>query len=103
MDTNVCHPDYYRIVERRDGEWFLKFGELFYSKLPFAVDMNDFELLYGISKQQVAVELFRLNSGQSGYYLADLRNKQYYYCGTEPEGVKLQLRSLGIGRDDPIE
>ncbi|MEH1788858.1 MAG: hypothetical protein V7L23_25580 [Nostoc sp.] len=102
-DTNVYHPDYYRVLERRDGKWFLKLGELFYSKLPFAVDMNDFKLLYGISKQQVAIELFRINGGISGYYLADLRQKKYYYCGAEVEGVKTKLRSLGIGREDPME
>ena len=25
------------------------------------------------------------------------------YCGTELEGVKAKLRSLGIGREDPTE
>ncbi|MEH2331011.1 hypothetical protein [Nostoc sp.] len=47
--------------------------------------------------------LFRLEPVKAGYYLADLRHKRFYYCRTEPEGVKLQLRSLGIGRDDPME
>ncbi len=65
--------------------------------------MSDLELLYGISKQEVAVNLRKINGGEAGYYLADLRNKKYYYCGTEPEGVRAKLRSLGIGRDDPME
>ena len=102
-NTSVYHPDYYRIVERVSNGWLIKKGELFYTTLPFAVDMSDFELLYGISKQQVAVNLRKINGGEAGYYLADLRNKKYYYCGTEPEGVRVKLRSLGIGRDDPME
>ncbi|KYC36331.1 hypothetical protein WA1_42170 [Scytonema hofmannii PCC 7110] len=58
-------------------------------------------MLYGISKQQVVIELFRINGGKPGYYLADLRhNKQYYYCGTEPQDVKSKLLFLGIGRED---
>ncbi|RAM50047.1 MAG: hypothetical protein C6Y22_19900 [Hapalosiphonaceae cyanobacterium JJU2] len=102
MDTNVYHPDYYRVIERVLGGWLFKKGELFHRNLPFAVDMNDFELLYGISKQQIAIELRKINGGKAGYYLADLRNKKYYYCGTEVAGVKGQLLDLGIGREDPI-
>lgn len=96
-NTTVYTPDYYRVLERRGGKWFLKIGKLFYSKLPFVVDLNDFELLYGVTKEQVAIELFRINGGRDGYYLANLRKKQYYYCGTEPEGVKSKLLELGIG------
>lgn len=102
-DTNIYHPDYYCLVERVPAGWLFNKGELFYTSLPFAVDMNDFELLYDISKLQVAIELRKINSDKAGYYLADLRNKKYYYCGTEVEEVKAKLRSLGIGRDDPVE
>ncbi|MBO3462052.1 MAG: hypothetical protein KME33_29790 [Aetokthonos hydrillicola CCALA 1050] len=60
--------------------------------------------MYDISPQQVAIELFRINGGKSGYYLADLRSqKKYYYCGNEPESVKLKLLELGIGRVSPLE
>lgn len=93
----VIHPDYIRIVERKPGGWLLKTGKMFYKRLPITVDFQDFELLYGISKQQVITELFRINGGASGYYLADLRHKQYYYCGLSAEDVKTKLRLLGIG------
>jgi hypothetical protein len=59
--------------------------------------------MYGTTKKKVVIELFRINGGKPGYYLADLRNKQYYYCGTEPEDITAQLQSLGIGRPDPME
>lgn len=101
MDTNIYHPDYYRVIERIPGGWLFKKGELFHKTLPISVDFNDFELLYGISKRQIIVELLRLEEGKVGYYLANLRKKQYYYCGTEPKEVKQKLRELGIGRDDP--
>ncbi|MCC5640644.1 hypothetical protein LC593_33395 [Nostoc sp. CHAB 5844] len=101
-DTNIYIPDYYRVIERVPGGWHFKEGELFHKRLPISIDFNDFELLYGINKQQVAAELFYLERGKAGYYLANLRQKKYYYCGTEPQGVKLKLRSLGIGRDDPM-
>ncbi|MEG3841693.1 hypothetical protein [Microcoleus sp. herbarium14] len=97
-NTVVICPDYIRILERKLGGWALKKGDIFYNPLPFAVDFQDFELHYGISKQQVVTELFRLNGGKVGYYLADLRHKQYYYCGKSFEDVKTMLVQMGIGR-----
>ncbi|BDA75786.1 hypothetical protein RIVM261_082930 [Rivularia sp. IAM M-261] len=48
-------------------------------------------LLYGISEKQLISELFHVANGEAGYYLADLRHKQYYYCGTEPKSVKAKI------------
>ena len=97
-DPTVIHPDYIRIVERCSGGWLIKTGRLFYRALPIAVDFQDFEFLYGISKRQLAIELFCINGGLLGYYVADLRHKKYYYCGKALEDVKATLLNLGIGR-----
>jgi hypothetical protein len=103
-DSKVTHPDYIRILERKPDGWVIKKGRLFYKRLPIAsVDMNDLKLMYGISEQQILVELFRINGGKVGFYLADLRHKQYYYCGLTIDEVKTKLRELGIGRNDPFE
>ena len=96
-------PHYYRIVECREGRWFFKKTTRFYNLLPIAVDFQDLELLYGISKQQIVNEMFRMKEGQTGFYLANLRHKRYYYCGIDVADIKAMLRSLGIGRDDPID
>ncbi len=101
--TSVYLPDYYRVFERVVGGWLMKPCRFFFRYRQTADD-DDLKLLYDISPQQVAIELFRLNGGVSGYYLADLRtNKKYYYCGQSPEDVKLKLLELGIGRVDPVE
>ncbi|WP_414623852.1 hypothetical protein [Calothrix sp. CCY 0018] len=57
---------------------------------------------FGTSMKKVAVELFRINGGKQGYYIANILDKKYYYCGVEWEDVKLKLRELGIGRPDPM-
>ncbi|AHJ28613.1 hypothetical protein NSP_22810 [Nodularia spumigena CCY9414] len=54
-----------------------------------------------MTKIKVLVELFRVNGGKAGLYLADIRDKKYYYCGQKWEDVKGLLRELGIGRDEP--
>ena len=72
--------------------------------MPIATsDLEDTQLLYGISKEQIITELFRVNGGKLGYYLADLRHKRYYYCGQDWEDVRATLLQLGIGRSDPTE
>lgn len=104
MDTTVYLPDYYRIFERIPSGWLMKPCHFFYRYKISNIDDNDLQSLYNISPQQVAIELFRINGGKAGYYLASLRNpKKYYYCGDKPESVKAKLLELGIGRSDPLE
>ena len=101
-NSSIIYPDYFRIVEQRMGRWFFIKGTMFYKRLPLATsDLEDTQLLYSISKEQIIAELFRINGGKPGYYLADLRHKKYHYCGIEWENVRVTLRGLGIGRDDP--
>jgi hypothetical protein len=102
-NSSIIYPDFFRIVERKPNGWLIKKGSVFYKRLPIATsDMADTQLLYGISSEQIITELFRVNGGKLGYYLADLRHRRYYYCGLEWENVKTMLRNLGIGRDDPM-
>jgi hypothetical protein len=100
-EDDIIHPDYIRLIERKIGGWLFKRSKVFYGKRQITVDSEDYELLYGISKPQVVVELFRINAGKAGYYLADLRHKKYYYCGEDVKDVKTMLLNIGIGRPDP--
>lgn len=61
------------------------------------------ERQYGLTEEQVIIELLGINGGEPGYYLANLRNKKYYYCGLLWSDVKTTLQELGIGRADPLE
>jgi hypothetical protein len=100
----VVHPIEYRIIERKitpeKSYWHFMRGRVFYNPLNLPNE-GDIEFMFGTSKKKVAIELFRLNGGKPGYYLADLKAKKYYYCGEDWESVSNQMRSLGIGRDDP--
>jgi hypothetical protein len=101
----IVHPIKYRIIERKitpeKSYWHFLKGKGFYNPLNLPSE-GDIEFMFGTTKKDVVLELFRVNGGKPGYYLADLRNKEYYYCGIVPEDIKKQLRSLGIGREDPI-
>jgi len=64
---------------------------------------NGIEQQFGLTAEQVIIELFRIDAGRQGYYLANLKDQRYYYCGSNIEDVKNTLQSLGIGRADPFE
>ena len=100
--TDIIYPSHYRIFECKSGRWNIKNVEVFYGNTNSALDRNDIVSLYGISEQSAVFELFRINGGKTGYYLANLRDKKYYYCGLGLESIKTTLQKLGIGKSDPI-
>lgn len=80
--ASVVYPVYIRIVYRRAGEWhFLKdepFVNLF--NCPW-LEQKDLFSAFETSMKHVSMELFRINAGKGSYYLADIKEKKYYYCG----------------------
>jgi hypothetical protein len=101
--TIIANPVYYRIIQRRGNGWAFKEGEPFINlfNMPL-LSQPDLFTAFGTSMKKVAIELFRINGGKQGYYIADIKDNKYYYCGSEWKDVKLKLIELGIGRPDPI-
>lgn len=103
-DATIIYPSYFRIFECRTGRWFIKNPELFVSSAKKKNSLpQEICAIYGITEQQVVIELFRINGGNNGFYLANLRDKKYYYCGLQREDMKKKLLELGIGRKSPID
>jgi hypothetical protein len=102
-NNTIVRPVYYRIIQRRGNGWAFKEGEPFINwfNMPL-LSQNDLFTAFDTSMKKVAIELFRINGGKQGYYIADIKDKKYYYCGSEWEDVKTKLRELGIGRPDPM-
>ncbi|MEH1908063.1 hypothetical protein [Nostoc sp.] len=100
----IIHPIKYRIIERKitpeKSYWHFIRGKTFYNPLNLPNE-GDIEFMFGTTKKKVVVELFRINGGKIGYYLVNLLEKKYYYCGQDWASVKAKLRELGIGRDEP--
>ena len=99
----IVRPIYYRIIERRGKIWAFKEGETFVNWFNAPdLDMEDLFALFDTSMEKIAAELRRINGALNGYYIANILDKKYYYCGSEWEDVKLKLRELGIGRTSVI-
>lgn len=103
-NASVVMPVYYQVALRQGTQWAFIHGETFYN--PFNLPRFSIEDIFrgfGTSMTKVAREFFKINSGKSGYYLANILEKKYYYCGQYPQDVKAKLMELGIGRRDPFE
>ena len=100
--SKIVHPAYFQIVKREGTAWYFRYGKVFYRGKNTTMEIEHREQEYGLTKEKIAIELFRINAGRAGYYLVDLKDRKYYYCGLELEDVKNVLQSLGIGRPDPV-
>jgi hypothetical protein len=101
--TSIIHPLHYLIVKREGTTWYFKPGDsVFYNPKNVPVNLVLEERLhrFGLSPQKIMIELFRINGGKPGFYLVNLRDKQYYYCGAELQDVNDCLHGLGIGSAD---
>lgn len=97
-------PYHYRVYEREGTRWFVRDAtRVFYNATNQLLDLQNVEQQFGLTVEQVLIDLFRVNGGKSGFYLANLKDRKYYYCGLAWEDVKTTLRTLGIGQADPLE
>ncbi|MBD2772250.1 hypothetical protein [Iningainema tapete] len=102
-NTSVVMPVYYQVALRQGTQWAFIHGETFYN--PFNLprfSIQDTFIGFGTSMTKVAREFFKINGGKEGYYLANIMDKKYYYCGKYPLDVKVKLIELGIGKPDPF-
>jgi hypothetical protein len=102
-NSMIVYPVNYKIAERKKNGWLFHGTAIFYREASGEVDLNDIQSLWGISYRQLAIALLVINGGREGYYLADLRDKKYWYCGDRIENVQAKLHELGSGRPDPFE
>lgn len=102
MDT-IISPIYYQIVyyDNAKGEWIFESNDansVFYKPQDIPLPTTDqLFKLYGLTKVQVMLEIFRLNRARTGYYLVNLKDKDVYYCGSW-SNVRETFLELGVGR-----
>lgn len=101
--SSIVMPFHYQVYEREGVKWFVKDkGSVFYNATSAHMQLEHIAYQFGLTEQQVVIELFRINGGLPGYYLANLKDRKYYYCGVAWENIKQTLQNLGIGRADPV-
>jgi hypothetical protein len=100
----IVRPIYYQIIQRRSKIWAFREGKTFVNLFNTPdLEMEDLFRLFDTSMEKIAAELRLINGAKNGYYIANILDRKYYYCGTEWHDVKVKLRELGITRPDPME
>ncbi len=100
--NEIAMPIHLLRVRKEGHKWFfVQLREVFYNPTGKPVKLKDRWLNYGLTKDKIRIELFRLKAGRDGHYLVDMREKKYYYCGLEYSQFKAKLLDLGIGRREP--
>jgi hypothetical protein len=99
----IVYPVHYRLVVRRRDSWYFTKGDVFVNLFNIPVlEQKDLFACFGTNMKEVANKLKIINGGKEGFYIADILEQNYYYCGPQWEDVKDKLKELGIGRPDPV-
>jgi hypothetical protein len=101
---SIVYPICWRIIKRgvfngRLGWGFERpnfFANVTDIPTPQNFTTTDWEEFFCTSKADIAIELFRINGGKFGYYLANLIEKKYYYCGTKEDDLVCKFTKLGV-------
>jgi hypothetical protein len=97
-------PHHMRVYEREGIRWFAYDPtQVIFNSTDQLLHLQQVEQEFGLTEERLTIALFRINGGKPGLYLANLKDKKYYYCGSSWDDVKATLLNLGIGRTDPME
>ena len=117
MTIKIFCPGYFRIIKKSQSKWaslrakpVLGVKQLLsqpqsnlLSSSSQTIGLEDIQQSYQISSQQIVLELFKLEAGKDGFYLVNLRDRLYYYCGLTLTQVKHKLNQLGIDQPSSEE
>ncbi|MBW4666065.1 MAG: hypothetical protein KME60_01135 [Cyanomargarita calcarea GSE-NOS-MK-12-04C] len=99
----IVYPVHCRLVVRRRDSWYFTKGDVFVNLFNIPVlEQKDLFACFGTTMKEVANELKIINGGKEGFYIADILEKKYCYCGDSWKDVKIKLQELGITRPDPV-
>ena len=108
MSESIIYPMHYQIIEHfiereKGGAWAFEEDEVFYNPHNKPVQTKEKYKQFDLTQKEIIIQLFRVGAGKLGYYLVNLRDRKYYYCGKDWEDVKKKFLELGIGRMDPLD
>jgi hypothetical protein len=92
----IFYPQYIYIVQKTAGEWRFREPSKIIYRGTSEIDLSHRETHYRLTLKQIIIELFKINGGKLGFYLADMKHEKYYYCGTQLDDVREKLISIGV-------
>ncbi len=95
----IVYPDYICVVEKVTEGWKVKTPSKIFWRSPDCQIPHERESraqTYGLTDKKIIIELFRKYLGKMGFYLVNMRDRSYYYCGLTWEDVQQKLWDIGI-------
>lgn len=99
----IVFPSHYSVVEKHPSKgWGFWPTKRFFPALQLEQLLspaNQFKskcLEFGLDWNQVLSEV-RQCGGKPGFYLVNLRDREYYFCGSDLKDVKTFVQQQGIG------
>lgn len=97
----MLYPVYFKVVRREPGAWYSPRCSLItLGDRSCGIDPANIEAHYGLTREKIVTELFRRWLGRTGYYLVNMRERRYYYCGLTEADVQAKFHELGFGVAD---
>lgn len=97
----IIYPDYICIIEKTSSEWRIKQPQKLFWRSPnntLPLYRKKREEAYGLDTKDLILPLFRKFVGKLGFYIVNMRERQYYYCGLTWQDVQEKLWEMGITR-----
>lgn len=90
----VVYPYYWQIYKHQIDKWYrLPANKVSGEDTPVPTQI---EKSFGLTEKQVIINLFKVNGGWQGYYIANLKERKFFYCGTCWEDVVNTFQYLGV-------
>lgn len=97
--TAIFVPGYIQVIEKTLDGWFQTKPTSIVNFSDRTFDCLNKEKYYGLTKTQITKELFKRYQGKLGYYIVNLNQRQYYYCGLTVKDIQEKLVDLGVLKD----
>jgi hypothetical protein len=94
--TTIFTPGYIQVIERTQTGWFQTRPSNVINLSSRSFNSLNKEKYYGLTKTQILTELFQRYQGKLGYYLVNLSDRKFYYCGLTVQDLQDKLFELGI-------
>jgi hypothetical protein len=92
----IFTPGYIQVLEKTLDGWFQNQPKKVFNLSDRHFDSLNKEKYYGLTKTQIIAELFKRYQGKLGYYLVNLSEREFYYCGLTVRDLQNKLFELGI-------
>lgn len=98
MSITFFTPAYIELIRKTDDRWSKPKTTQIFNASGKPYNPCERYSKHGLTQMDILKELYLRYQGLDGWYLVNMAEKEYYYCGATSEDVNRKLVELGIKR-----